>query len=78
MTLAQLLDYEPLRDEGKLIYIRLNIPTPKAFANRVPCPPRGTVPVNSKARFFDLVSSQRARIAFGEGCDCSRYVGSSS
>jgi hypothetical protein len=32
-------------------YIKLNIP--------MPCPPRGTVPVNSRAMFGDFFNSQR-------------------
>jgi len=36
-TLAQLLDYERLSREAKLIYVLLNTQTP--------CPPRGAVPV---------------------------------
>jgi hypothetical protein len=40
LTLAQLLDYQPFSKEGKLIYFKLNIP--------MPCPPRGTVPVNTR------------------------------
>jgi hypothetical protein len=42
-TLAQLLDYERLSREAKLIYVPLNTQTP--------CPPRGAVPVNTGARF---------------------------
>jgi YD repeat-containing protein len=51
---------------AKLAYIKLNIP--------MPCPPRSTVPVYTGAWFYEFVSSQRARFAFGQGCDCSSYV----
>jgi len=67
LALAQLLDYEPFLFKGKLIYIALNIP--------MPCPPRGTVPVNSGAWIRESVSPQHARFAFGQGCDCASYVG---
>jgi hypothetical protein len=50
MTLAQLLDYEAFTEEGKLIYIKLNIPAP--------CPPRSVVPVNTRAWFLEFISSQ--------------------
>src|SRR5258708_4702184 len=40
----------------------------------MPCPPRGTVPVNTGARFCESVSPQHARFAFGQGCDCPSYV----
>ncbi len=46
-------------------YIGLNIPTA--------CPPRAAVPVNPRARFSGTVSFQRARFAFGQGCDCRDY-----
>ena len=63
--------------EAKLTYIRLN--------TQMPCPPRGAacgaeafvrrlIPVNTKARFREFVSPQRARIAFGHGCDRPSYV----
>ncbi len=55
-----------LCSKGKLIYITLNIPAP--------CPPRSVVPVNSRAWFGEFVSSQHARFAFGQGCDCPSYV----
>ena len=54
------------QNEGKIAYIKLN--TPAA------CPPRTVVPVNTGARFGEFISSQRARFAFGEGCDSSSYV----
>jgi len=66
-ALAQLLDCEPFSSEGKLIYIKLNIP--------MPCPPRGTVLVNARAWFGEIVSSQHARFAFSQGCDRTSYVG---
>ena len=43
-----------LREEGKLIYVTLNIP--------MPYPPRGTVPVN-QGRGWDLFA-QHVRLAF--------------
>ncbi len=55
-----------LCSKGKLIYVTLNIP--------MPCPPRGTVPVNTRAWFREFVSPQRARFPFGQGCDCANYV----
>lgn len=66
LTLGQLLDCEPFNGEGKLIYIKLNTP--------MPCPPRGTVPVNAGAWFREPIASQHARFAFGQGCDCASYV----
>jgi len=51
---------------AKLAYVLLNIP--------MPCPPRGTVPVNTRARFGGCLSTQRARFAFGQGCDRASYV----
>jgi hypothetical protein len=63
MTLAQLLASERFSHEAKVGYVKLNIP--------MPCPPRGTVPVNTGAWFCEFVSSQHARFAFGEGCDCA-------
>jgi RHS repeat-associated protein len=38
------------------------------------CPPRGTVPVNTRAWFREFVSSQHTRFAFGNGCDHPSYV----
>jgi hypothetical protein len=61
------LAYERFSYEAKIGYVKLNIP--------MPCPPRGTVPVKTGAWFYELVSSQHARFAFGEGCDCASYVG---
>ena len=54
------------RKEAKIAYIKLNIPTA--------CPPRTAVPVNTRARFCESVSSQHAQFAFGQGCDHSSYV----
>jgi len=55
------------QNERKLAYIRLN--------SQTPCPPRGAVPVNTGAWFCEAVSSQHARFAFGNDCDCPSYVG---
>jgi hypothetical protein len=54
----QLLGYEHFSNEVKLAYVKLNIP--------MPCPPRGTVPVNTMARFSESVSTQHAQFAFGQ------------
>jgi hypothetical protein len=53
------------QSEAKLTYIKLN--------SQMPCPPRGTVPVNQAhgGRSFTL----QAQFAFGYGCDHSSYVG---
>src|SRR5262245_52871457 len=42
-----------LLERRKACLLKLNIP--------MPCPPRGTVPVNARARFSECISSQRAR-----------------
>ena len=55
------------QDACPTAWVRLNIPTS--------CPPRGAVPVNARARFHELVSSQHARFAFSQGCDWPSYVG---
>jgi hypothetical protein len=55
------------RVEGKLAYLTLNSQTPR--------PPRGAVPVNTRAWSYEFVSSQHARFAFGHGCDNPNYVG---
>jgi hypothetical protein len=34
----------------------------------------GEVPVNTRAWFDESVSTQHARFAFGDGCDCPGYV----
>ena len=64
--MGQLLGYEPFAVEGKLAYIKLNTP--------MPCPPRGTVPDNTRAWFCEFISTQHAQFAFGQGCDCPSYV----
>jgi hypothetical protein len=66
LTLAPLLDYEPRSGAGKIIYVLRNIP--------MPCPPRGTFPVNTRAWFRESVSPQHARFAFGQECDGPSYV----
>ena len=51
--------------EAKITYVKLN--------NQMPCPPRGTVPVNQGCR-SEALSLHDIRIAFGNGCDRSNYV----
>ena len=55
------------RNEAKIADIKLNIP--------MPCPPRGTVPVNTGAWFRECVSPQHVQFAFSKGCDHASYVG---
>jgi len=57
------------QNEGKPGYVKPNTP--------MPCPPRGTVPVNPQAWFRGFISPQHARFAFGEGCDRTNDVGAS-
>src|ERR1017187_3116519 len=58
-----------LHEGRKAHLLKLNIP--------MPCPPRGTVPVNARAWFRECVSPQHARFAFGQGCDRASYVDAS-
>jgi hypothetical protein len=66
LTLAQLLAYKRFSSEAKIGYLELNTPTA--------CPPRTAVPVNTRARFRESVSTQHARFSFGQGCDRTSYV----
>jgi hypothetical protein len=52
----------------KLAYIKLNI--------QMPCPPRGTVPVNS-GRTCEVFHSVPSDSNFGNECDRSSYAGNS-
>jgi hypothetical protein len=38
------------------------------------CPPRTVFPVNPRTRFGGLISFQRIRFAFGQGCAPSSYI----
>jgi hypothetical protein len=53
------------QNEGKFVYVELNIQTP--------CPPRGAVPVN-QGMTWETVSLCSLQIDFGHGCDHPNYV----
>jgi hypothetical protein len=64
LTLERLLGYERFSSEAKITYIKLN--------RQMRCPPRGTVPVNTRMRY--KLFTHNIQFAFGHGGDHSSYV----
>ncbi len=54
----------PSQSEGKLAYLKLNIPTP--------CPPPSAVLVYQERGISSF--THRVQFAFSQGCDCASYV----
>jgi hypothetical protein len=66
MKIKRRIGFSVAEPSERAAYLKLN--------HQTPCPPRSTVPVNTRAWFREFVSPQHARFAFGNDGDHPGYV----